>query len=92
MFIKENVEKPDRLIKLNHCQLPNIYITNLLRRDYMGLACSMHGRIILECILGKQGVQRCGLDSSGSGKGSVAGSCEHGNKSLGSIIGGEYLN
>jgi hypothetical protein len=30
-------------------------------------------------------VVRCGLASSGSGLGPVAGSCEHGNVSLGSI-------
>jgi hypothetical protein len=37
-------------------------------------------------------VGRCGLASSGSGKGPVPGSCEHGNKPLGSIKGGEFLN
>jgi hypothetical protein len=35
---------------------------------------------------------RCGLDSSGSGLGQVAGSCEYGNESLGSIKGGEFLD
>jgi hypothetical protein len=37
----------------------------------------------------------CGFDSSGSGWGSVASSCEHGNEPSGSIKGGEvpyYLN
>jgi hypothetical protein len=38
------------------------------------------------------GMGRCGLDSSGSGHGPVAGSCEHGNEPSGSIIkGGEFL-
>jgi hypothetical protein len=37
-------------------------------------------------------VGRCGLDSSGSGKEPVGGSCEHGNKPLGSIKGGEFLD
>jgi hypothetical protein len=36
-------------------------------------------------------VRRCGLDSSGSGQGPVAGSCEHGNEPLGSIKGEEFL-
>jgi len=31
---------------------------------------------------------RCGVDASGSGKGIVAGSCEHGNEPSGSIKGG----
>jgi hypothetical protein len=33
----------------------------------------------------------CGLDSSGSGQGPVAGCCEHGNETSGSIKGGEFL-
>jgi hypothetical protein len=33
----------------------------------------------------------CGLDSSGSGQGPVVGPCEHGNETLGSIIGVEFL-
>jgi len=33
----------------------------------------------------------CGLDSSCSGQGLVAGSCEHDNESSGSINGGNYL-
>jgi len=33
-------------------------------------------------------VERCGLDSSGSGWGLVAGSCGHGGELLGSINGG----
>jgi hypothetical protein len=37
-------------------------------------------------------VGRCGLDSSGSGCGPVAGSCEHGNETLRSIKGGEFLD
>jgi hypothetical protein len=34
-------------------------------------------------------VVRCGVDTSDSGQGPVAGSYEHGNESLGSIKGGE---
>jgi hypothetical protein len=34
----------------------------------------------------------CGLDSSGSGQGPVAGCCEHGNALLSSIKGGKFLN
>jgi hypothetical protein len=34
-------------------------------------------------------VRRCGLDSSGSGYGQVAASCEHGNEPLGPIKGEE---
>jgi hypothetical protein len=37
-------------------------------------------------------VGRFGLDSSGSGQGLVAGSCEHGNEPSGSIKGGEFLH
>jgi hypothetical protein len=32
------------------------------------------------------------MDSSGSGRGPVAGSYEHSNKPLGSITGGEYID
>jgi hypothetical protein len=32
------------------------------------------------------------MSSSSLGKGSVAGSCEHGNEPLGSIKGGEFLD
>jgi hypothetical protein len=35
---------------------------------------------------------KCGVDSSGSGWGPVAGSCEHGNEPSGSIKGGEFLD
>jgi len=35
---------------------------------------------------------RCGLDSSGSGYGPVAGSCEHDNQPSGSIKGREFLD
>jgi len=35
---------------------------------------------------------RCGLDKSYSRQGPVTGSCEHGNESLGSIKGGEFLD
>jgi hypothetical protein len=37
-------------------------------------------------------VGRRGLDSSGSGYGPVAGSCEHGNEPSGSIKVGEFLD
>jgi hypothetical protein len=36
-------------------------------------------------------VGRCGLKSSGSGWGPVAGSCEHDNEPSGSIKGGDFL-
>jgi hypothetical protein len=42
-----------------------------------------NGRIIL--------ISRRGLDSSASGWGPVAGSCEHGNGPSGSVNGGEFL-
>jgi hypothetical protein len=45
---------------------------------------------MLEWILGKL-VGRCGLDSSGSGWGPVAGFCEHGNEHLGYINVGNFL-
>jgi len=34
----------------------------------------------------------CGLDSSGSGQGPAAGSCQHGNEPSGSIKGKEFLD
>jgi len=37
-------------------------------------------------------VRRCGLDASGSGQETVAGSCEHSNEPSGSIKGGEFLD
>jgi hypothetical protein len=37
-------------------------------------------------------VGRCGLESSGTGKGPMASSCEHGNELAGSIKGGEFLD
>jgi hypothetical protein len=37
-------------------------------------------------------VGRCGLDSSDSGYGPAAGSCEHGNEPSGSIKGREFLD
>jgi len=37
-------------------------------------------------------VGRCGLDISGSGSGSMAGSRDNGNESLGSVKGGEILD
>jgi hypothetical protein len=37
-------------------------------------------------------VGRCGLDSSGSEQGPVAGSCEHGNEPSGSVKVGEFLD
>jgi hypothetical protein len=36
-------------------------------------------------------VGKCGLDSSGSGQGPVAGSCEDGNELSGSMKWGEYF-
>jgi hypothetical protein len=37
-------------------------------------------------------MERCGLDTSGSGQGPVVGSCEHINEHLCSIKGGEFLD
>jgi hypothetical protein len=37
-------------------------------------------------------VERCGLNSSGSGYGPVEGCCVHGNEPSGSIKGGEFLD
>jgi hypothetical protein len=52
---------------------------------------AVDGRIILEWILGNR-VGRCEMDSFGSGWGSVTASCEHGNETLGSIKGGQFLD
>jgi len=38
------------------------------------------------------GLESCGLDESGSGLRPVAGSCEDGNESSGSIKGGQFLD
>jgi hypothetical protein len=43
------------------------------------------------CSEGKK-VEICGLDASGSGWETVAGSCEHSNEPSGSIKGGEFLD
>jgi len=48
-------------------------------RDYSRDLC-LDGRIILELILKRSGIWKCGLDSSGIGYGSMMGSCEHGNE------------
>jgi hypothetical protein len=45
---------------------------------------------MLKCILRKQLVS-CGLDSTGSGQGPVAGSCEHDNGSWGCVNAGNLL-
>jgi hypothetical protein len=45
------------------------------------------GRVILKWILGKLGLG-CGLESSGSGQGPLASSCEQGNEPSGSVKGG----
>jgi hypothetical protein len=37
-------------------------------------------------------MENCGLDSSGSGQGPVAGSCQHGNEHSRSIKGGVLLD
>jgi hypothetical protein len=37
-------------------------------------------------------VGKCGLVASGSGNGSVTGSCEHGTELSGSLKGGEFLD
>jgi hypothetical protein len=45
----------------------------------------VHGRKILSTWILKKYVSRCGLDSTSSCQGPVAGSCEHGNNNSGSI-------
>jgi hypothetical protein len=50
------------------------------------------GRIILKWISEGERVIKCGLDSSGSGEGPVAGCCEHGNESSSSITGGGFTD
>jgi len=37
-------------------------------------------------------MRRCGIDSSGTGEGQVAVSCDHGNEPSGSIKSGECLD
>jgi hypothetical protein len=49
------------------------------------------GRIILKCII-KNRMERCGLDSSDSGQGHIASSCEHGDKHFGSINSEEFFD
>jgi hypothetical protein len=62
---------------------------NLMGRDYAE-DLDVDGKIISELILRKW-VGRCGLGSSGSGYGRVAGSCGHGNETSGSIQAGNFL-
>jgi hypothetical protein len=50
------------------------------------------GRTDIKMALSEVAVGRCGLDSSGTGQGPVAVSCEHGNETSGSIKGGEFLD
>jgi hypothetical protein len=56
---------------------------NLKERDHLE-DLGMDGKIILNCIL-RNGVEGCGLDSSGSGQWKVDASCKHSIKSSGSI-------
>jgi hypothetical protein len=62
---------------------------NLKGRDHME-DIGIDVKIILEWILWKYD-GKLWTDSSGSGQGPVAGSCEDGNKLLDSIKGGEFL-
>jgi len=55
--------------------------------EFLDVDCKM----TLECILQKCG-GRCGLDSSGSGYGPVAGSYEESNEFSGCIKGWEFLD
>jgi len=50
------------------------------------------GNVILECILGKNRVGRCGLDAPDSGQGPVAVCFKHGDDSSSSMKGGEFLD
>jgi hypothetical protein len=63
---------------------------NLKGRDHVE-DLGIHGNIILEWVLGKEG-EGCELVASGLGEGTLMGSCEHGNESLGSVKGGEVLD
>jgi hypothetical protein len=71
-------------------EMRNVYkfwLENMNGRDHLE-DVGVDGKILLEFILGEW----CGLYSSGSGQGLVAGRCEHCNKPLGSIKGGEFLD
>jgi len=67
---------------------PKFWSENLKERDYSE-DLGVNGTV-LECMLEKYG-GKCGLDFSVSGKGTVAGSCEHDNETSGSIKGGEFF-
>jgi hypothetical protein len=54
-----------------------LWLENLKGRDYLG-GIDVDGRILLRSILNK--VCGCGLDSCGSGQGSVASCYEHGKR------------
>jgi hypothetical protein len=60
-------------------------------RDHSG-DLGVDGKMILELILGKSGVGRCGLAASGSGKGPVVGPCEHSNQPSSSKTGRGVLS
>jgi len=68
----------------------NLWSENLKGRDHLE-DVGTDGRIILEWNL-KMGVEKCGVDASGSGQGLVAGSCVHRNETSASIKGEEFLD
>ena len=60
-------------------------------RDHLGDP-GVDGRIILSWIFRKRGCGGYGLDRAGSGYGQVAGTCECGDESSGSIKCGKFLD
>jgi hypothetical protein len=66
------------------------WLENVKGRDHSE-DLGVNGKIILNWISGER-VGGCGLDSPGLGYGSVAGSCEYGNKPLGSIKSWGFLD
>jgi hypothetical protein len=65
------------------------WFKNVKERDYSEDLYA-DGKIILEWILQKQ--CGCGIDEYGCRQGPVADSCKCGKKSLGSVIGGVFLD
>jgi hypothetical protein len=72
---------------LHTLERSEMYVENMKQRDHMG-----DQGIVLRIILKLISVIRCGLDSTGSGKDPLAGSCEHGNKPSGFTGSKEFLD
>jgi hypothetical protein len=65
-------------------------LESLKERDHLE-DVGIYGRIILN-VSYENRFHRCGVDSSSSGQGPMAGCCKHSNKPFGSMKGREFLD